>query len=115
MPTDPAFIRADHAIHKRFPMMAPKQRAEIVADVLNAIREPDIAMRRVSTFEAAERDWPAMIDAILIQGEGGQRDGVSYDYWLAERAVGSGQTRITPIGTITSATGEVQYPTGEEG
>jgi hypothetical protein len=64
---DPAFTRAERAVQKRFPMMSPARRAELVRAVLEAVREPDLAMRKVSTFEAAERDWPAMIDAILIQ------------------------------------------------
>lgn len=81
MPTDPAFIRADQAIHRRFPMMAPKQRAEIVRDVLNAIREPDQAVQTVGgdRYSQGPDDavdaslcvaFTAMIDAILIQDPG---------------------------------------------
>lgn len=41
---------------------AHRQRARVA---IEAMREPTLAMRKVSTFEAAERDWPAMIDAAL--------------------------------------------------
>lgn len=34
---------------------------------IKAMREPSIAMRSVSTFQAAEIDWPAMIDAALSE------------------------------------------------
>lgn len=32
---------------------------------IEAMREPTLAMRKVSSFRAAEVDWPAMIDAAL--------------------------------------------------
>ena len=55
--------------------LSPEYRQGLATDiaraVLLAVREPDLAMRRVSTFKAAEFDWPAMIDAIL-SGEGGE-------------------------------------------
>lgn len=34
---------------------------------IEAMREPSIAMRHVATFQAAEIDWPAMIDAALSE------------------------------------------------
>ena len=34
---------------------------------IKAMREPSIAMRHVATFQAAEIDWPAMIDAALSE------------------------------------------------
>lgn len=35
---------------------------------IEAMREPNIAMRRVCDFRTAEVEWPAMIDAALNEG-----------------------------------------------
>jgi len=41
--------------------------APMVRTVLEAIRDPALDMRKVCTFEAAEIEWPKMIDAALAQ------------------------------------------------
>lgn len=38
---------------------------EAAVAAIEAMREPTLEMRKVSTFEACERDWPAMINEAL--------------------------------------------------
>lgn len=43
--------------------------------VIAAMREPNLAMRKVVSFEEAEITWPAMIDAALAPPVPSQTDG----------------------------------------
>jgi len=70
-----AFVTADHkhTSDEWWDSLIPDEQTcafDIARAALLAVREPDLAMRRVSTFTGAELDWPAMIDAILENGDG---------------------------------------------
>lgn len=53
-----------------WPIIDKQEARQVARAAIEAMREPTLAMRKVSSFKGAEIDWPAMIDAALAEGEG---------------------------------------------